>query len=262
MTQLQPYGQVDIDSLSHIDLRKHAHYLQNELRILNERFKEVVSDLFWHKGIISNKHLTSGQKLVLIATREVVQGKEADSEGYTRVYRDAIADVSGLSSQSVSSSLKDLSEKGVINKKVQASRDKLTNQVKKDLYVKIPKTTLEQPERIEFEEKEDDKKWGGRRVTCPSCHSTHVREIHYYVCEDCGSTLQPEELVKVDESRLYPEHHIWEMENSGIIAPQRGCYRCNSLNWLPALKDEQWLFLCGTCYPFLLESAGQDLRQA
>lgn len=248
--------------------------LAQELGDTRAQLAESTSEIFWVKGLLANPQLNGNQARVLYAVYQLSSEGKKRADGLIRMFRGAIANRSGISPRTVTSTVKLLAESGNLQRAIEI-RGGGDEDLLKELYLAIPRHVLEHPAGIEIGH-DDESTWGGWRVkTCKSCGSPDLEEIHRHICKSCGQVHNHGETIDVLESTLqaqeemdrYPLVMAEILAADGIYPPGDGaghtrqCIRCGDRTWLPAYQNNVWIYLCGSalCHPLLMASYGLDL---
>jgi hypothetical protein len=191
------------------------------------------------------------------------------------MYRGAISARAGVSERTVSRVVADLASQQLLRRKVDVTGGGDV-EIQKALHLAIPQHVLQNPQGVELQHDESSSDVAEKRVKVCRCGSTQVRR--YVVCESCGEVQTEDDLIQVLPSTLeyqkelearlqaeleYPLAHLEALAAEGVHAPNRACFVCGQTVWLPGYQDHRWVIMCGSelCHPFLLESAGHDLRE-
>lgn len=260
---------------------QYADYSHDQLiAALVDRDQEIASlerQLLWHERLYSNRGMKPNQKAAFYGAVRAVQRGIAREDGYTPVYRDAIADIGGISKQSVSDTLSLMADQAIIQKKNETGMSE-EGEFKNTLALLIPPAIMDDPSKIVLKPGKDKKtgkdkeEWGGTRIKiCRDCH-TEMVEKHYFMCTnpDCGScgvAVAPDDVLEMSQEALgyihpeisdeelapdeaaheaYHQQQQQEEEAKTAISPElvgKTCSRCGE-TWKPVIHPTSGRKVC------------------
>ena len=131
-------------------------------------------ELRWIGLLLSNPNLTLSQRISLYALYQEIcdHPQNVDAEGFTRGYMPRLAELVGLSSQTIGKNLKMLAEEGndILERRVDHSKDDAGELVKRVSF-KLSVLAMQHPDQLTMKVPDN---YGGKRepgelITCPHC---------------------------------------------------------------------------------------------
>lgn len=204
MASEKPMNDMSLEELRHYcsDLERKLIACEQRNGRLADRLMEITKDRNWMRGLLENKTIPMREKMALYGSQQVLERKQPREDGLTHVYRSDISELTGLTESQVGDALKKLSEKGVINRKIESYYDRETNKHEKHNLIALEYAAKHNPKAIDFS---DDSNWGGKREKGKSnacgCGCSERIVTRRVVCAGCGSVLD-ETVKRVSETEL------------------------------------------------------------
>jgi hypothetical protein len=188
-----------IEDMSREDLEKAYLRAMSDRDFYKDKVDELTKKLARTHQLMTNTSVPPREKVVLYGLGKELETVEPREDGFSHVYRSKLASKYGLSPDAASDSMKSLSERGVIDRKVEPHRNPETGKPEKLNLVALGEAALHNPKAIDFSK---DKNWGGKRIKgCQSCGGSHLQKLIHTqtVCMECGSTSEDWKTVNIHD---------------------------------------------------------------